>query len=139
MIIANQPRTVARPVPQGTLSADQLTRFVREPLTQLAADWRLPVWDFWAHFAHLLPTQLPLCTQIRHWRDQDGLTLDMLRSILAAMMSAAESGRFNFASDLFTDLGRRVSFALTGAISPEAARIRRIQAQRDAAERRGQP
>lgn len=69
------------------LTKEQVLEFVKEPLKQLPAEWRLAVWDFWAYFEEQLKTQMALCTRIRRWRDFDGLTFEELQAAMNRMRS----------------------------------------------------
>jgi hypothetical protein len=123
----------------GQFNPAQVSQIASNPLLQLPFDWRLPVWDFWSHFSDLLTAQLALCSRLRHWRERHGLTLGVLQRVMQEMQSPEVSAGYQFATELLADLGRRVTVALCRDTDPELARVRRIQAQRDAAERRENP
>ncbi len=109
-----------------TLTKEQALGFVKEPLTQLPAEWRLPVWDFWAYFEHLLPTQLALCTRLRRWHDHDELTLDVLSRAMDVIREPIRAVDFQFAAQVLAALATEIE-AVRKA-DAEAERKRREKA-----------
>jgi hypothetical protein len=90
------------------LTREQVLEFIDNPLKQLPDEWRIPVWDFWAFFENLLPTQIALCTRIRWWRDREGLTLSELREAMDELRGPDLAATFHFAGQVLATLGDRI-------------------------------
>lgn len=106
------------------LTLDRIKEFVDKPLRQLPAEWRPVVWDFWSGWSHLLPTQLPLCSQLRHWITDYGLTLEEARDAFRTLNHPETMAKMRFASDLLSHLADII------AIQARARRKREEQAKR---------
>lgn len=92
----------------GELSDEQIEEFIKKPLRQLPKHWRLVVWDFWAFFSLIMPNQLPLCVQIRHWMDRDRLTLEELKRAFDKLRRVSACGEFQFGSQVLSALAREI-------------------------------
>lgn len=91
-----------------TLTREQVLAFVEDPLKQLPDDWRLPVWDFWAYFQDMLPSQLSLCTRLRRWRDTESLTLPELVRVMDDLRSFERSAEFQFGTQVLAALAEQI-------------------------------
>lgn len=108
----------------SAITADQLAEFAKSPLRQLPPEWRVPVWDFWSFWSHLLPTQLPLATRLRQWRDA-GVTLDEVIAAFRRINTAENAEKCRFPGDLLADLALHLSSAYNpGARDRERAAAR---------------
>lgn len=123
-------RTEVTPTPAApSLTPDDVARYVEKPLFMIPADWRIPAWRFWAHFAHLLPNQLALCMRLRDWIESDGLTFQEAVRAFDYLVTPEESAKFKFAGELLAALANTV--VLTMANRKRAERARAMRSDQD--------
>ena len=116
------------------LTVDRIKEFVDKPLRQLPVEWRPVVWDFWSGWSHLLPTQLSLCSQLRHWIADHGLTLDDAREAFRTANNPEAMARMKFASDLLSHLADIVAIQGRARKRREEEKRRREQDEREKSE-----
>lgn len=102
------------------LTPQQMAALVADPPSQLPVEFRLPVWDFWACWSHVLKNQLALVSRIRHWITDEGMTLDDLLWAFRELSTPEEGAGINFAGELLAKLSGLVA--------------RRLQSRREQAE-----
>ncbi len=107
------PRPETRPANRSRqLTREEVIEAVAKPLRMLPPDWRIPAWEFWAGWSHILPDQLALSARLRRWHEDGGLTLDDVRSIFASLNTPEAMARFQFAGQLLAELARLVHVCL---------------------------
>lgn len=120
-----EPTQALRPAVK--LTREQVLEFIDNPLKQLPEEWRIPVWDFWAYFEHLLPTQIALCTRIRRWRDRESLEFDELQAAMDDLRSIDSATSCRFAAEVLDGLKARIDANRKAARDRERAERDRRQ------------
>lgn len=93
----------------------------------LPADFRAPVWEFWAFWSQQLKDgQLALATRIRQWVER-GLTLDDLQAAFRRVNSPGESAKHDYGGQVLAAL----SSAVEVAMSERRSRERREEQRRE--------
>lgn len=83
-----------RPTGNPGLTWEQAKQFLDNPLSQLPAEFQLPVWGFWAFFSDILTGQLGLATRINSWIAECDLTLAQLTRAFDAMKKPPNEYKF---------------------------------------------
>lgn len=102
----------------------------------LPAEWRPVVWDLWAYWSHLVPSQLALATRLRHWR-ADGLELADVLYMAARLTDPDVSAAVKFPGDLLAELSRLAAVRIADHRRDARVRADRDRAARERAESAG--
>lgn len=112
-------------------SEDEIKELVRKPFKQLPVEWVPVVFDFWCFWADVFKRhndsgQLGLCSRVRWWMLNDGLTLAELSQAMDAVRRAERASRFEFPSQVLAALADQIDAVR------KAARDAERQAAKDA-------
>lgn len=113
---------------------DTILRAVEKPLSLLPADWRGPVWGFWAKWASLLRSQLDLAATLREWIAEDGLTLDEAQEAFRAVCRPERRAAVQFPGQVVGELAKEVA-RLVAARKAREERERRQREEQESRER----
>lgn len=116
------------------MTAELIRATIDKPLSLLPAEWRMPVWGFWAKFASLLRSQLDLAASLREWIVTEGLTLEEAQKAFTAISRPERRGVIRYPGDVVAELAREVDYLVTQR-KREEERIAAAERNKASAER----
>jgi len=95
----------------GVVTEDAATgikAILDNPYCQLPPEWVPLVFDFWSFWSDVLKNELGLCSRIRYWMSDEGLTLDVLKRAITAEKRTEAAAGIHFPSEILAGLARRI-------------------------------